>query len=317
VYKRQFVDGAIGQNHFAYQENLESDKRRYNEKNEAVDKTPKSFSDGDINSNWSNYSFSMLSKYEPHEKPEPIELTEEYDQFIFEEFPKGAMAGNFMHYLFENSDFTSNDFNDFISKTLSRYKSVFGSGDVNLELKISGMLSHVLNSEIPTEKPFALSQIKEANKLPEMGFNFKMSNFSTGKLHRLVPHINLEREGDIQGMMTGFIDLLFEHNGQFYILDWKSNYLGNSLEYYRPDKLELAMQESNYHLQYLIYTVATKLYFQNCMPNFNYDKHFGGIIYVYVRGCRKEGNAGIYFNKPEKKMIEELEGLLVAENEVV
>ncbi len=313
---KAFVDGAIGQNHFVYKENVESDERRYNERNEEVDKTPKSFSEADINSKWSSYSFSMLSKYEPHEKPEPIELTNEYDQFIFESFPKGAMAGNFMHYLFENTDFTNRDFSDAISKALSRYRSVFGKGDVNLEVKLSEMLCHVLDSEIPNDKPFALSRIKEVNKLPEMGFNFKMSNFSTGKMHRLVPHINLEREGDIQGMMTGFIDLLFEHDGKFYILDWKSNYLGNSLEYYTPDKLELAMQESNYHLQYLIYTVATKLYLQNCIPDFDYDKHFGGIIYVYVRGCRKEGNTGIYFNKPDVRMIEELEDLLVVEKEL-
>lgn len=314
---KAFVDGAIAQNLFVYQENLESDQRRYNENKKELNKTPKTCPHSEIDSKWSNYSFSMLSKYEPHEKPQPIELSDEYDQFIFEEFPKGVMAGNFMHYLFENSDFSSNDFSDAISKALNRYKSVFGSGNGDLEEKISEMLSHVLHSEIPADKPFALSQIMEANKLPEMAFNFKMSNFSTGKLHRLVPHINLDREGDIQGMMTGFIDLLFEHNGQFYILDWKSNYLGNSLEYYTSDKLELAMQDSNYHLQYLIYTVATKLYLQNCMPDFDYDKHFGGIIYVYVRACRKEGNTGIYFTRPKKQMIESLESVLVAENEFV
>jgi exodeoxyribonuclease V beta subunit len=313
---KAFVDGAIAQNHFVYKENLESDKRRYNEKKATLNKTPKSFSESDIDSQWSNYSFSILSKYEPHEKPEPIELSDEYDRFIFDEFPKGAMAGNFMHYLFENIDFTANDFSVEIEKALNRYTSVFSSKDDDLETNISKMLSHVLNSVLPADKPFVLSQIEEANKLPEMGFSFKMSNFSTGKLHRLVPHINLEREGEIQGMMTGFIDLLFEHNGKFYILDWKSNYLGNSLEYYAPDKLELAMQESNYHLQYLIYTVATKLYLQNCMPDFDYDKHFGGIIYVYVRGCRKEGNAGVYFSKPDKQMIKELEGMLVVQNEI-
>ncbi|NOU60592.1 UvrD-helicase domain-containing protein [Marinifilum caeruleilacunae] len=308
---KEFIDGAISKNYFAYKINLERDKRRYNEKNEEVDKTPKSFSGSDIESKWSNYSFSMLSKYEPHDKPERIELIDEYDRFIFDEFPKGAMAGNFMHYLFENSDFTGDDFSLAISKGLNRYKSVFGLGDVDLEIKISEMLSHVLSTEIPSENPFVLSHIQENNKLPEMEFNFKMNDFSTGKLHRLVPHINLEREGDIQGMMTGFIDLLFEHNGKFYILDWKSNYLGNSLEYYTPDKLEHAMQESNYHLQYLIYTLATKLYLKNCMPDFDYNDHFGGIIYVYVRGCRKEGNSGIYFTKPKEQMIEELEKVLI------
>jgi exodeoxyribonuclease V beta subunit len=259
----------------------------------------------------------MLSKYEPHEKPEPIELTDEYERFVFDEFPKGALAGTFMHYFFENADFTNTDFSVAITKALSRYSSVFESAGDELDGQLSEMLSHVLNSEIPAQQPFVLSQITEASKLPEMGFNFKMSHFSTGKLHRIIPHINLDREGEIQGMMTGFIDLLFELNGKFYVLDWKSNYLGNTLDYYTPDKLEAAMQDSNYHLQYLIYTVATKLYLQNCMPDFDYDEHFGGVIYVYVRGCRKNGNTGIYFSKPEKQMIEQLEELLVNENELV
>jgi exodeoxyribonuclease V beta subunit len=308
---KTFLDGAIAKEYFKYKENLESDKRRYNDKKEEVDKTPKIFSNSEIESKWSNYSFSMLSKYEPLEKPEPVELTDEYDRFVFDEFPKGALAGNFMHYLFENADFTNNDFSVAIAKALSRYNSVFESARNELEGQLSEMLSHVFNATIPDESPFVLSQITEANKLPEMGFNFNLSNFSTGLLHRHIPHINLDREGDIQGMMTGFIDLLFEHNGKFYILDWKSNYLGNALDDYTPAKLEAAMQKSNYHLQYLIYTVATKLYLQNCIHDFDYNRHFGGIIYVYARACRKNGNTGIYFTKPEKQMIEDLEGLLV------
>ena len=49
-----------------------------------------------------------------------------------------------------------------------------------------------------------------------------------------------------------------------------------------------------------IYTVATKLYLENCLPNFDYDSMFGGVIYVYARGCRKGSNSGVYFSKPEK-----------------
>ena len=122
------------------------------------------------------------------------------------------------------------------------------------------MLDHVLNTNIPTQNPFKLSQVKPESKLVEMGFDYKINKFSTNQLQKLIPNLNLARKGEIEGMMTGFIDLLFEHEGKFYILDWKSNYLGNTLESYSSEMLEKAIQESNYHLQYLIYTVATKLY---------------------------------------------------------
>ncbi|MGQ1947874.1 UvrD-helicase domain-containing protein [Geofilum sp. OHC36d9] len=314
---RSFLDKVIQKGDFTFSDNLESDDRKYNDQKEEIDKTPKSFSDSDVHSKWSNYSFSMLSEYEPHDKPQPIVLTGKYDQFIFEEFPKGALAGNFMHYLFENADFTGNDFSVAVLKALNRYKSVFGTGHIDLEEKIAEMLNHVLNSPIPAEKPFVLSQIKNAGKLPEMGFNFKINDVSTKQLHSLVPHINLKREGQIEGLMTGFIDLLFEHEGKFYILDWKSNYLGHSISYYTREKLEVAMQQSNYHLQYLIYTVATKLYLQNTIPDFDYNTHFGGVVYVYARACRKDGNTGIYFTKPEYRLIEKLEKVLVSGKEPV
>ena len=307
----EFVEAAITQKHFAYKENLESDDRRYNDKKEETNKVPKTFSSTPIKSVWSNFSFSMLSQYEFHKRPEPIKLTESYDQFIFEEFPMGTLAGNFMHYLFENTDFTQTDVSAAVSRALNRYKSVFSAVNEELESSIADMLEHVLYANIPADHTFTLSQIKQENKLTEMEFNFTMDGFSTRNLQALIPNISLAREGEFQGMMTGFIDLLFEHNGKFYILDWKSNYLGNSLDFYTQENLELAMQESNYHLQYHIYTVATKIYLQNCMADFDYNTHFGGVIYVYARGCRKECNTGVFYTKPENLLIQELEKLLV------
>lgn len=307
---KAFIDGAIAQNHLNYSTNLERDNRRYNATRVDIDKIPKKASLSPINSTWSNYSFSMLSQYTPHHLPEAIAKTEGYDQFIFEQFPKGALAGNLMHFLFENIDFTANDFTAAIVKALNRYKSVFATANEGLEQNITTMLHHVLEAQIPTQTPFTLSQLENDNRLPEVAFDFKMKEFSTPQLQALLPNIDLAREGNIQGMMSGFIDLLFEHQGQFYILDWKSNYLGNSTEDYTSEKLDAAMQESNYHLQYYIYTIATKLYLEHCVPHFDYDQHFGGVIYVYARGCRQGANSGVYFAKPELGLVARLENLL-------
>ena len=308
---KPFIDESITKNHFTFNKNLPLDIRQYKLGKTEVLKTPKLSNYKLLTNAWSNYSFSMLSKYEPHLIPASNQNVEDYDKFIFSEFPKGALAGNFLHYLFENIDFTSTDFNKIVTVALNRYQSVFNKKQENLDESIYSMLNQVLNAEIPASESFKLNEVKEEQKLPEMEFSFSMKGFSTKHLQELIPNINLAKEGAIAGMMTGFIDLLFEHNGQFYILDWKSNYLGNSLEYYTPEKLDAAMQESNYHLQYNIYAVATKLYLQNCLPNFDYNTQFGGVIYVYARGCRKDASSGIYFSKPEKEKVEALEKLLV------
>jgi len=104
------------------------------------------------------------------------------------------------------------------------------------------------------------------------------------------------------------IDLFFEHNGKYYILDWKSNYLGDHLDYYAAgDTMKKALNEGNYHLQYLIYSMAVKNYLEARLPEFDYDKHFGGVIYVYLRGARKGTEHGIYTNRPSLEQVETLE----------
>jgi exodeoxyribonuclease V beta subunit len=115
---------------------------------------------------------------------------------------------------------------------------------------------------------------------------------------------------ELEGIMNGKIDLFFEHEGKYYILDWKSNFLGNSLEYYGADAVKAAMYENNYNLQYLIYTVALTKYLKLRKPDFDYDKDFGGVIYLFLRGARVEGQTGIYFTKPAKELIKQMKEII-------
>ena len=107
-------------------------------------------------------------------------------------------------------------------------------------------------------------------------------------------------------MMNGFIDCFFEFEGRYFILDWKSNYLGNTLEHYQNENLIQAMNESNYHLQYLIYTLAIHRYLEKYIPNYDYETHFGGVLYLFVRGIREDQSTGIFFTKPAKEFILQL-----------
>jgi len=110
--------------------------------------------------------------------------------------------------------------------------------------------------------------------------------------------------------MNGKIDLFFEHEGRYYILDWKSNYLGNNLADYSPQGIAQAMNAHNYHLQYLIYTVAVKKYLESRLGSFDYDSQFGGVIYLFVRGVRANSETGIFTHKPPFQKIQALERIL-------
>lgn len=112
-----------------------------------------------------------------------------------------------------------------------------------------------------------------------------------------------------EGLLNGLIDLFFEYEGKYYILDWKSNYLGDDLAYYEADQMTEAMNEGNYHLQYYIYTLAVKKYLEQRLPNFNYDRDFGGAIYVYLRGARASENTGVYTHKPTLEELKRLEDI--------
>jgi exodeoxyribonuclease V beta subunit len=111
-----------------------------------------------------------------------------------------------------------------------------------------------------------------------------------------------------RGFMRGFIDLVFEHDGRFFIADYKSNRLGPSAADYRPERLRGVMQRHHYVLQYLVYCVALHRYLALRLPGYAYERHFGGIYYLFVRGMSR-GHApgsGVFFDRPEAALIEQL-----------
>ena len=97
------------------------------------------------------------------------------------------------------------------------------------------------------------------------------------------------------------IDLVYESEGRYYVLDWKSNYLGPDASHYA--ELSEAMISHDYVLQYHIYILALHLSLKNRIENYDYDEHIGGAIYVFLRGVNPNGHEGWYFHKPPKSLI--------------
>jgi exodeoxyribonuclease V beta subunit len=114
--------------------------------------------------------------------------------------------------------------------------------------------------------------------------------------------------------MKGFMDLVFRHDGRFYLIDWKSNFLGASLDDYKAGALTKTMEEEFYILQYHLYVVAVDRYLRMRLPGYDYDTHFGGVFYIFLRGVDPAAgkDTGIYRDRPEKKTIEFLCDKLIA-----
>ncbi|MDX1618913.1 MAG: hypothetical protein R3224_09015, partial [Balneolaceae bacterium] len=120
-----------------------------------------------------------------------------------------------------------------------------------------------------------------------------------------------------EGYMKGYIDLVFEWDGRYFILDYKTNYLGSSPADYAPELLGREMAEAGYDVQYHIYTVALHRFLEERADGYSYDKHFGGIFYLYVRGMGQgAADNGIFFNRPERSGIDQLDALFGREEAV-
>jgi exodeoxyribonuclease V beta subunit len=122
----------------------------------------------------------------------------------------------------------------------------------------------------------------------------------------------------LEGFLKGFIDLVLEHDGRYFIVDWKSNRLGMQAADYARDPLQEAMLANTYHLQYLLYGVALDRYLRSRLASYQPTSHFGGVAYLFLRGVRPDWKqadgspTGLYFDRPDPGVIESLSALLDA-----
>lgn len=265
-----------------------------------------------LQQNWIRMSYTKLAAdHETIVKPKTGASAEPYDQFIFNQLVRGATTGNLLHYIFENISFSDRRRHEYyIKEAIKRY----APRQQELYMQhLQMLLQHVLHANITVGGvSFQLNEIEDQRRLQELEFDFTVPAFKASDLEQLSDETMkiIVNKGEAEGIMNGKIDLFFAHNGKYYILDWKSNYLGDRLEHYSKEALADAMNESNYHLQYLLYTVAVKKYIKSREPNFNYNEHFGGVIYLFVRGVRMNGESGIFTNRPTANQLKTLEHIL-------
>jgi exodeoxyribonuclease V beta subunit len=266
------------------------------------------------NRNWKKTSYSALS---PDHPPIPVERTSgplpDLEQFAFRDLQRGTHTGNLLHYIFERIDFTSEKgWADVIDKTLKRMPPR-RIEPLSFRNNLVALFRHIVGVGLPGTKEMSLSRIEWSHRLSELEFDFPLSEFNTSELaaigHEHGTPFFTRPDESLEGLMNGKIDLIFRYEGKYYILDWKSNHLGDQVNDYSYERIREAMADNNYHLQYHIYTVALCKYLRTRLPDFDYERDFGGCFYLFVRGMRTGGDTGVFFHKPEASVIDKMQAL--------
>ncbi|MEE4263146.1 MAG: exodeoxyribonuclease V subunit beta [Desulfobacteraceae bacterium] len=263
----------------------------------------------------------------PDRLPAPDELATKSDPgglSVFA-FPRGARAGSFFHDIFEHYDFaaeTSAPLKSLVAGKLQQY-----GYDAKWQKTVCKVISTVLTVPLLADRsPLKLSSLKAPDRLNEMEFYFPLNPVTPGTLKQAFktiagPHVieqfparleNLSFAPSV-GFMKGFIDLVFRHQGRFYLLDWKSNYLGPTPEHYDQSSLQKAMDAHYYILQYHIYTLALHQYLRYQQPGYSYEKDFGGVFYIFLRGVNelRGPEQGVFYDRPEPALIHSLGQTLI------
>lgn len=226
------------------------------------------------------------------------------------DLPRGKQVGTALHRHFENcyfSDLANTEEIDKLRQSLQL--------DETFTEPLQNWLQQISHTPLSNEIGIALADLANKDCIKEMPFylaireHFDVEAFNhTLKAHHHLPSEPLQFE-QIQGMVRGSIDLVFRHNGKYYLVDYKSNFLGSTLADYNQEALKKEMLHSHYDWQYLIYTLALHRYLQSVVPDYDYARDFGGVFYLFLRGMNGEPQSGVFYDRPSVELIIELDGV--------
>jgi exodeoxyribonuclease V beta subunit len=263
-------------------------------------------------SHWQMSSYTALSALSEHDAPElPEDKAREQGELIqprldTEELPKGAHTGNVVHDMLENNAFSDLALQkgdvSLRDKACQRYSLKLDHPEL-----LNDLLEKVVKTPLSeTDLNFCLMNLPESQCLKEMPFYLAMQEMNAQKINAILetsPAYQSLSSKTMSGYLTGFIDLICEYKGRYYVMDYKTNFLSD----YDEANLTLAMREHNYGLQYWLYTLVLHRYLQNRLADYDYETHFGGVRYLFVRGMLPDvPMSGVYQDKPNLQFIKAL-----------
>lgn len=247
------------------------------------------------------------------------------------DLPAGASFGHLIHGVYERADFQVGHA-DALRPIVQQCLSEFG-GDSAWETALADAIFDSLSVPLSAaggQLPH-LAAVPNTKRLNELEFVFPVADAAEqGALspqnlgNLLAKHARDDGERayaeqlsrlrffPLRGFLRGFVDLALEHDGRYYIIDYKSNRLGETVADYERARMLTEMRRHHYVLQYLLYTVALHRYLGLRLRDYDFERHFGGVYYLFVRGMSSgypAGN-GVLFERPAPALIEELSACL-------
>jgi len=269
--------------------------------------------------NWRISSFSGLTR-DIHQTAHGGSSGKGEDAIL--DFPAGSHVGLLLHSVLERLDFQLPIENQ-CAELLPRFAPQFDLDSYEYQATLSRWMASLMHCPL-NGSGLTLSSLSMAQRLNELAFDFALDELQIDRLNSFLQdlagqHLPPLELDNFRGMITGIIDLVFEHEGKYYLADYKSNFLGASLYDYTPDKLQLAIYDRRYDLQYLLYSVALHRYLAKRVPDYHYELHFGGVYYLFIRAMRPQHGQqyGVFFNLPDYNRIVELDHLMAASTTVL
>ncbi len=228
-----------------------------------------------------------LSKFDKLAKPVKAAYDDAISPIVLaDDFPRGTKLGTALHSVFENLDYQN--YAEYFDTKIER---CFSSEGIKAKPEwienTKEIVNNVLNADLPIIKgsqieseSFKLNSISYDDKLDEVEFNFNILN------------------NKLKNYLNGFVDMMFRRGNYYSIVDWKSDRLNDTFESYATlDSLKLHVDDS-YSIQRVLYAYCLIKWLKSANPNLTeseiFDKHFGGIYYIFIRGCNKNTGNGIY-----------------------
>jgi exodeoxyribonuclease V beta subunit len=255
---------------------------------------------------------------------ETIEWTAATNDYGMHAFPRGAEAGTFLHDLLEwvaeNGFATVAHDPTELEKQIARRCQ--RRGWPMWISPLSQWLPALLHTPLalPDSHTLALAQQTDRTRYQaELEFWFEAHHVDTQQLDHLVTRHTLDAlprpalpANRVNGMLKGFIDLIVEQEGRYYVLDYKSNWLGETASTYTPAAMRESVLQARYDLQYAIYTLALHRLLRARLPGYDYEHHMGGVAYLYLRGIDQAGH-GVHTERLPRALIDAMDRLFAQE----
>ncbi|MDR0069747.1 UvrD-helicase domain-containing protein [Acinetobacter sp. 11520] len=250
--------------------------------------------------------------------------------WIKSNFPRGTLAGNFLHEIFEHIDFQCSD--EWVSEIRRRFKNDYSSlwqdllikyqesfpeeqeAEYSLYHAVAEWLQEILST--PLYQGFRLNQLQPEYYLSECPFYLALSDrvLAMKRIQQLFAEYGMEMpellEARSARYLNGSIDLVYFDGQRYHIADYKSNYLGENLADYSVESIAQSMSLASYWLQAGLYLVALHRYLKVKMQNYDIEQHLGGATYLYLRGMNGEAEQGYYYWQPSTEFVLRLDAIL-------